>query len=64
MGRGAEDKVTPYTPPPLLPCTVALAVAQRIVKQETLTAIIKTDLLSVIKENTDPACHDAIRLHP
>ena len=56
--------MTPYPPPPLLPCTVALAVAQRIIKQETLPAAIKTDLLSVIKENTDPVCHDAIRLHP
>jgi len=56
--------VTPYQPPPLLPCPVALAVAHRIVKQEILTVTVKTELLSVIKENTDPACHDAIRLHP
>jgi hypothetical protein len=51
-------------PPPPLPCPIAKEIAQRIIKQETLTAIIKTDLLSVIKENTDPKCYGSFSLPP
>jgi len=39
-------------------------VAQRIVKYDTLPPSIKADLLLVLKENTDPACHDSLNLPP